>query len=192
MSIMLNSRRWFSLCPTALVYILFVAPFPATPVHAEGTQQEMPPPTDAPTDAPKDAPKGAPRDAMAPKHSRYLPRGAPPRATMYYEAAWGVDKLVVRRTASGNLVRFSYRVTDAERAKPLGDKEATPHLIDQKRGVALRIPVMENVGQLRQTGAQVVGSEYWIVFSNKGDVVKAGDRVEVVIGVFHAAGLMVE
>lgn len=111
---------------------------------------------------------------------------------MFYQAAWGIDKLLVRRTASGNLVRFSYRVTDAERAKPLGEKEATPYLIDPKRGVALRIPVMENVGQLRQTGMPMVGKEYWMVFSNKGDVVKAGDRVDVVIGSFHADGLLVE
>ena len=129
---------------------------------------------------------------MAPKHSPYHPHGAPPRATRFYQAAWGIDKLLVRRTASGSLVRFSYRVTDAERAKPLGEKEATPQLIAPTRGVALQIPVMENVGQLRQTGAPVVGKEYWMVFSNKGDVVKVDDRVDVVIGSFHVDGLLVE
>jgi len=98
----------------------------------------------------------------------------------------------VRRTASGTLVRFSYRVTDAERARSLGDKEATPHLIDPQRRVMLQVPVMEQIGQLRQTGTPVVGQEYWMVFSNKGDVVKAGDRVDVLIGTFHADGLLVE
>jgi hypothetical protein len=171
-----QSGRCSSLYPTALAYVLSVAPVPATPVHAEGTQQAEPPA----------------QGAMATKHSPYHPRGVPPRATMFYQTAWGIDKLLVRRTASGALVRFSYRVTDAERAKPLGEKEATPHLIDWKRGVALQIPVMENVGQLRQTGTPVVGKEYWMVFSNKGDMVKAGDRVDVVIGSFHAEGLLLE
>ena len=105
---------------------------------------------------------------------------------------WGVDNLQVRRTASGTLVRFSYRVTDAERARSLGDKEATPHLVDPKRGVMLQVPVMEQIGQLRQTGPPVAGQEYWMVFSNKGDVVKEGDRVDVLIGTFHADGLPVE
>jgi hypothetical protein len=54
------------------------------------------------------------------------------------------------------------------------------------------IPEMENIGKLRQTTAPEEGKEYWMVFSNKGDVVKAGDRVDVVIGVFHADGLVVE
>jgi hypothetical protein len=31
-----------------------------------------------------------------------------------------------------------------------------------------------------------------MVFSNKGNLVKPGDRVNVVIGTFHADGLMVE
>jgi hypothetical protein len=125
-------------------------------------------------------------------HSPYHANGRSSRAIRQYQAAWGVDDMWVRRTASGTLVRFSYRVTDAERAKILGDKEATPHLVDPKRGVILEIPVMENIGQLRQTGTPVVGQEYWMVFSNKGDVVKAGDRVDVLIGTFHADGLLVE
>ena len=133
--------------------------------------------------------EGAPE---ARTHSPYRPTGLPSHASNYFRAAWGVDNLRVKRTASGTLVRFSYRVTDPERAKVLGDKDATAQLIDPQRGVMLQVPVMEKIGQLRQTGTQVAGKEYWMVFSNKGDVVKAGDRVDVVIGTFHAAGLPVE
>jgi hypothetical protein len=171
-------RGWLWLYPTALAGVLCVAPVMAEPAQAKATATQ-----------PEQSP---PKDAMAPRHLPYRPTGAPARATAFYQVAWGIDKLLVRRTASGSLVRFSYRVTDAERAKPLGDKEATPHLIDSGRGVALQVPVMEQVGQLRQTGAPVVGNQYWMVFSNKGDVVKAGDRVDVVIGVFHADGLLVQ
>jgi hypothetical protein len=56
----------------------------------------------------------------------------------------------------------------------------------------LQVPVMEKVGPLRQAMTPESGKEYWMVFSNKGNFVKPGDRVEVLIGSFHADGLMVE
>ena len=56
----------------------------------------------------------------------------------------------------------------------------------------LQVPVMDKVGQLRQTGTPIAGQEYWMVFSNKGNLVKPGDRVNVIIGSFRAEGLMVE
>jgi len=51
---------------------------------------------------------------------------------------------------------------------------------------------MENVGQLRQSAPPEAGKSYWMVFSNKGRLVKRGDHVSVVIGAFHADGLMVD
>jgi len=109
-----------------------------------------------------------------------------------YRAAWGVDALRVSRAASGSLIRFNYRVTDPAQAAPLGDRRATPVLYALRARAALSVPVMDKIGQLRQTGALKAGQEYWVTFSNKGDVVKAGDRVNVVIGSFHADGLTVE
>lgn len=126
------------------------------------------------------------------KVSQFHPVSVPNKAKTYYEAAWGVDNLLVRRTASGNLIRFSYRVTDPVRAKALGDNHATPYLYGQRSHAVLHIPVMDKIGQLRQTGAADTGKEYWMVFSNKGDLVKSGDRVSVIIGTFHADGMMVE
>jgi hypothetical protein len=114
------------------------------------------------------------------------------KAKNYYQAVWGIDRLKVTHTASGNLIRFSYRVNDPERAKTLGEKSATPYLLGQKSRALLHIPVMDKVGQLRQTGNPQSGMEYWMVFSNKGNLVKPGDRVNVMIGSFHADGLMVE
>ena len=98
----------------------------------------------------------------------------------------------VSHTASGNLIRFSYRVTEPEQAKVLGDKKATPYLLGQRSRALLQIPVMDKVGQLRQTGTPKAGQEYWMVFSNKGNLIKPGDRVNVMIGSFRADGLMVE
>ena len=109
-----------------------------------------------------------------------------------YQARWGIDNIRVRQTASGILLRLSYRVADANKAKELNDKKATPYLIDQKTGFALQIPTMPKVGMLRQTGSPVNGLEYWMVFSNKGRLVKPGNRVDLVIGSVRLDGLVVE
>ena len=125
-------------------------------------------------------------------HHPLQPGRVPARAKDYYLAAWGVDNLLVRQTASTNLIRFSYRVVSPPRAEILGDKRATPYLIGLRSHAVLQVPVMEKIGQLRQTGVPIAGKEYWMVFSNKGNLVKVGDRVNVVIGTFHADGLIVE
>ena len=126
------------------------------------------------------------------KASPYRPASVTNSAKDYYQSVWGIDNLLVQGTASGNLIRFSYRVTDPARAKSLNDKRATPYLIGQRSRAMLQIPVMEKVGQLRQTGTPEAGRQYWMVFSNKGNLVKSGDRVNVIIGLFHADGLKVE
>ncbi len=113
-------------------------------------------------------------------------------ADTFNKATWGIDNLVVRETSSGVLLRFSYRITDANKAKALNDKKSTPYLIDQKTGAVLQVPTMPKVGMLRQTGDPENGLLYWMVFSNKGNLVKPGDRVDVVIGVFRAEGLVVQ
>jgi hypothetical protein len=134
----------------------------------------------------------APSATPVPTGSPYHPIRVPTRAKEYYLSAWGIDNLLVRQTASTNLIRFSYRVVNPARAKPLGDDKATPYLIGLRSRAMLQIPVMENIGQLRQTGMPGSGKEYWMVFSNKGNLVKVGDRVTVVIGAFHADNLIVE
>lgn len=130
----------------------------------------------------------------SPAHVRspYHPVGMPASARYYYQSVWGIDNLVLRSVASGNLIRFSYRVTNVQRASELGNKRAEPLLIDSRRRLALQIPVMEQVGPLWQTAGLENGKQYWMTFSNKGSPVHVGDRVSVVIGSFHADGLLVE
>lgn len=113
------------------------------------------------------------------------------RQAEYYMRRWGIDNIVLKETASGSLIRFSYRVIDAEKAKILSDKKATPYLIDEKKGLALQIPVLEQVGQLRQVATPQNGREYWMTFSNKSHQVKPGSHVTVMIGTFRAEGLVV-
>ncbi len=111
---------------------------------------------------------------------------------MYYEGVWGVDSLSVRQVESGELIRFSYRVLNPDKARMLNDKKLEPALIDPQVGVSLVIPSMEKIGQLRQTATPEAGRSYWMVFSNKGRLVKRGDRVIVAIGPFRADGLEVQ
>lgn len=126
------------------------------------------------------------------KRSSYKPESLTRSARDYYSVTLGVDELKVRRTNMGNLIRFSYRVTDPQKAMGLGDRQATPYLIGHSSQMVLQVPVMDKVGPLRQATRPEANKEYWMVFSNKGDVVKAGERVSVVIGKFRVDGLRVE
>jgi hypothetical protein len=74
----------------------------------------------------------------------------------------------------------------------LNDKKQAPYLTDERAGVKLVVPQMEKVGQLRQSSTPEAGKSYWMAFSNKGRLVKRGDRVQVVIGNFRAIGLLVQ
>ena len=124
--------------------------------------------------------------------SRYKPDRFAGRAGTYYRLVWGVEALSVKWAESGEMIRFSYHVLDADKAKALNDKKDEPSLIDPQAGVSLVVPALEQVGQLRQSATPEAGKAYWMAFSNKGRLVKRGDRVSVVIGRFKADGLVVE
>ena len=121
-----------------------------------------------------------------------LAKQVPSRARIYYEGVWGVDSLTVKYSESGEIIRFSYRVMDPEKAAPLNDAKAEPSLIDPQAGVKLVVPQMPNIGKLRQSSPPIAGKSYWIAFSNSGRRVRPGDRVEVEIGNFRAQGLVVD
>jgi hypothetical protein len=125
-------------------------------------------------------------------HSHYQPNRFPKRAQTFYGLVWGLDSLSVKAVESGALIRFSYRVLDPTKAKVLNDKKVDAFLDSPTRRVRLSIPSLEKVGQLRQASAEEAGKVYWMAFSNPRRTVKPGDHVNVVIGNFHAEGLMVE
>lgn len=138
------------------------------------------------------SPAPAPKAAAATAPSRYHPDRFAGRAGRYYGLVWGVDSLGVKSVESGEIIRFTYYVLDANKAKQLNDKKSEPFLIDPQAGVKLVVPSMEKVGQLRQSATPEAGKSYWMAFSNKGRLVKRGDRVNVVIGQFRAEGLVVD
>lgn len=126
------------------------------------------------------------------KKSPYQPEGIPRSGREFVALTKGVSDMRVRRTNAGNLIRFTYRVTNADLAAAVNDRQTKPYLIGHTSHVMLEVPVMEKVGPLRQSPRAEEGKEYWMVFSNKGDAVKKGERVSVVIGQFRVDGLIVE
>ncbi len=147
------------------------------------------------------APQSAPAQGTAPAAAakpaggtpyHYQPNRFAGRAGTYYKLVWGIESPSVKLVESGEMIRFSYYVLDADKAKPLNDKKSEPSLIDPAAGVKLVVPSLEKVGQLRQSSTPEAGKAYWMAFSNKGRLVKRGDRVNVVIGQFRAEGLVVD
>ncbi len=133
-----------------------------------------------------------PTTPAAKQLSRHRTAGMPESARQYYARTWGVDQLSAKLAESGQLVRFNYRVIDATKAAPLNVRASSPQMIDEKARVSLVVPTMEKVGPLRQSMAPENGKIYWMVFSNKGNYVKPGHRVSVLIGQFRVDGLVVQ
>jgi len=138
------------------------------------------------------AAKSAAQPARGARQSRYQPERFAGRAAEYYRLIWGVESLGVKWTESGEVIKFSYRVLDPQKAMTINEKRLEPALIDPQAGVSLVVPSMEQIGQLRQSGTPEAGKTYWMAFSNKGRLVKRGHRVSVVVGRFRADGLVVD
>lgn len=162
----------------------------ATPAPAAVARAAKAAPATAPAPSARAAIAAAGRPAGPP--TRYLPNRFAGRAGVYYKAVWGIDSLSVKWAESGEMIRFSWRVLDPAMAGVLNDKKVEPSLIDQRAGVSLVVPAMEKIGQLRQTAPAEAGKAYWMAFSNKGRIVRRGDRVDVVIGQFRAENLVVD
>ena len=156
----------------------------ASVIALPAVQSQTAPETTQPTPAP------APKTRTLPQRYRMSQQSA--SAQQYYALIWGVDSLSVKSGEAGEIIRFAYRIVDADKAKVLNDKKVEPSLIDPGAGVKLVIPSLEKVGKLRQSSAPEEGKVYWMGFSNKGGYVKPGHRVDVVIGQFRADGLLVQ
>jgi len=167
--------------PNAKVKLLATVLASSVLVLTVGAQSPAPAGTTAPAAKP-----------VAAARTRYKPDRFAGRAGTYYRLVWGVESPSVRTAESGEIIRFTYRVIDPNKAKELNDKKFEPSLIDPQAGVKLVVPSLEQVGQLRQSAPPEAGKIYWMAFSNSGRHVKRGDRVDVVIGPFRAQGLVVD
>jgi hypothetical protein len=154
-----------------------------SPAFSQSPAQAAPP-ASASAPAAKSAAAGTPIQYHATK--------TPTNEVAYYRLDWGVDSFSVKAVESGELIRFSYRVVDPDRAKPINDKTVEAFMIAPAARVKLSIPSLEKVGQLRQSSTPIAGNSYWMAFSNPGRPVKRGDRVNIEIGQFHVEGLVVQ
>src|SRR6516225_859933 len=75
--------------------------------------------------------------------THYHPDRFAGRAGTYYRLIWGVDALSVKWAEAGEVIRFSYQVIDAGKAKVLNDKKIEPSLIDEQAHVKLTVPMMD-------------------------------------------------
>lgn len=147
--------------------------------------------TPPPTDSQMGSGKSTAATGAAHK-SRFPVGGMPEGARRYYAEIYGVDGLAAQLTQSGQLVRFSYHVTDASKAQALQDRASTPNMYDEAVHAVLVVPTMEKVGPLRQSMPAENGMAYWMTFSNRGGLVKVGHKVSVVIGSVRIDGLTVQ
>ena len=161
-------------------------------IHAFSAGQTQSTPTPHNSAIPTEHNSATPPKASKVVPLRYRTRQLPNRAQQYYSLVWGIDSLTVKSVESGEIIKFTYRVVDAEKAKVLNDKKNEPSLVDPRAGVKLVVPSLEKVGQLRQSGKPEPGKIYWMAFSNKGGFVKSGHFVNVSIGTFRANGLIVQ
>jgi hypothetical protein len=115
-----------------------------------------------------------------------------PREKTYLKRQWGVEIMYVRQTAAGYMLEFRYRVLDPEKAKPLFERRIKPVLTHAESGAKLIVPTPAKTGALRNSNSPIAGRTYWMFFANPGKLVQPGQHVSVVIGEFHADGLVVQ
>ncbi len=109
------------------------------------------------------------------------------------EDQWGVEIQGVRLTAAEYMLDFRYRVLDSDKAAPILDRHIKPHVIVERTGVKLQVPISSKVGPLRQVQTHPqAGRNYTTLFANPSRHVKRGDLITVVVGDFSVEHLAVE
>jgi len=115
-----------------------------------------------------------------------------PREKTYMKRKWGVEVLYVRQTAAGYMLEFRYKVLDANKAKALFERQTKPLLTHAESGARLVVPTPAKTGALRNSNPPLAGHTYWMFFANPGRLVQPGDHVNIDIGEFRVAGLVVQ
>jgi hypothetical protein len=108
------------------------------------------------------------------------------------EQQWGIAVASIRLTAQDHMIDYRYRVLDSEKATDLFKRQIKPYLIHQKTDKVLAVPETAKLGPLRNSNIPQDGRIYWMFFGNANNLVKAGDKVTVVIGEFRVEDLVVQ
>jgi hypothetical protein len=108
------------------------------------------------------------------------------------EQQWGIEITSLRLTAHNHMIDYRYRVLDSDKATDLSKRQIKPYLIHQKTGKVLAVPETAKLGPLRNSNIPQEGKIYWMFFGNAHNLVKADDRVTIVIGEFRVEDLVVQ
>lgn len=115
-----------------------------------------------------------------------------PRAKTFMKRQWGVEVLFVRQASAGYMLEFRYKVLDPVKAAALFERQTKPVLRHGRSGATLIVPTPAKTGALRNSNPPLADHTYWMFFANPGKLVEPGDTVDIEIGDFVAAGLVVE
>ena len=108
------------------------------------------------------------------------------------EQQWGIEITSLRLTANDHMIDYRYRVLDSDKATDLFKRQIKPYVIHQDTGKVLAVPETAKLGPLRNSNIPQEGRIYWMFFGNADSLVKADDRVTIVIGEFRVEDLVVE
>ncbi|MBA4371552.1 MAG: hypothetical protein C0402_01680 [Thermodesulfovibrio sp.] len=109
------------------------------------------------------------------------------------EEQWGIQVKRISLTANGHMLDLRYKVIDPVKAKPFLAAGVTPQLIDARSGAKMGVPTTPKMGSLRQkTRAPEAGREYFMLFGNKGGLIRVGSKVSLVVGDAKIDNIIVE
>jgi len=112
--------------------------------------------------------------------------------TLDLSKEWGIEILGIRLSAGGYILDLRYRVTDAEKAAPIFQRQNKPVLIDQKSGREFHVARSPTVGPMRPSNTPHTSRTYFMLFGNPGTYLRAGSRVSVEVGPFRVKDLTVQ
>jgi hypothetical protein len=111
-------------------------------------------------------------------------------------AVWEANGIKVDRvtlSAAGMLVDLRYHITNLELAKKVITRPTDMALIDQKSGNILLIPNAARTGKVQQFHlTDDKKREYWVLFSNTGQLIKSGSKVTFSIGSLQIKDITVD
>jgi hypothetical protein len=109
------------------------------------------------------------------------------------ETLAGVEVVAVRLTAAGRMLDFRYRVTDPGKASALLNRKTKAHAIHLPTGKVMGVPRVARVGRMKSSAVEGKrGTVYFLFLDARGQQVKSGDRVTVVIGEHRFEDLAVQ
>ena len=105
----------------------------------------------------------------------------------------GVEIVAIHMSAADTMLDLRYRVLDPARAKPLLGSSMPISIVDPASGVAMTVPVDEQVGALRQSGTNIrPGQVLAALFGNPGGAIHKGSKINLRLGDLEIVGLTVE